>query len=113
MGKRGKKREMKEDYKEHFKMYKAGKRWVFAGIATFLGVFLPRTVAHVHADTVQTTAQATKTLDSKQVLATQQSTNIPADSTTANSQSGSLSTSTSTSESTSTSVSESTIHFDE
>lgn len=49
----------RETSKIHYRMYKAGKFWLFAGLTTFTLAFGPGVV--VHADTVNTTNAATTT----------------------------------------------------
>ncbi|WFB43044.1 KxYKxGKxW signal peptide domain-containing protein [Lacticaseibacillus casei] len=93
------KRLFETNSKSRFRMYKAGKQWLVAGIATLSGLFGMGAVASspVHAST-SNTAGVGKEAGKQDVLATQNQATIPASSNT---------TSQSTSESTSTSASES------
>ncbi|KRM11623.1 KxYKxGKxW signal peptide domain-containing protein [Paucilactobacillus suebicus] len=100
---------IKSNSKEHYKMYKAGRRWFFAGIATFSGLLggaAASSQANAKADsTVQTVTQTTNKGD---VLATKDSATIPSGSTSTSTSTSTNSTSTSTSTSSSTTTSTST-----
>ncbi|GEK29539.1 KxYKxGKxW signal peptide domain-containing protein [Furfurilactobacillus siliginis] len=64
--------------KDHYKMYKDGKKWVFAGIATFTGILGGAMSAKADTTAANTTT-ASKAIDNDSVLANKQSAVIPAD----------------------------------
>ncbi|WP_056997370.1 Ig-like domain-containing protein, partial [Secundilactobacillus collinoides] len=89
-----------DNEKLHYRMYKSGKTWLFAGIATFsLGlVFLG--APNVHADTTSETTQTTATTSSTSTTDTTTATETPAAEATTGSTTGGQTSSTSTSEDT-------------
>ncbi|WP_169790478.1 KxYKxGKxW signal peptide domain-containing protein, partial [Liquorilactobacillus aquaticus] len=72
---------LRENEKVHYKMYKDGKQWMFAGMALLGGVLGANIgIRPAHADTVSSTANTSKQLDDK-VLANNDSATIPSTST--------------------------------
>ncbi|AEV94921.1 MBG domain-containing protein [Pediococcus claussenii] len=70
--------------KNHYKMYKAGKQWLFAGITTIAGLG-GQSIAGAKADSLSATSTATKDVQDQDVLATGDSAIIPAESSVASS----------------------------